>query len=43
MLDNWAVAELDKALKEGGVSLGDRVKLRIRGIKGAFSEAKGAV
>ena len=33
------MAELDKELRESGTSLGDRVKLRIRGIKGAFSVA----
>jgi hypothetical protein len=41
LLDDWAVAELDKALREGGMSLGDRAKLRIRGIKGAFSAVTG--
>jgi hypothetical protein len=37
LLDDWAVAELDKELRERGASLGDRAKLRICGIKGAFS------
>jgi hypothetical protein len=32
LLDDWAVAELDTELKEGGASLGDRAKLRIRGV-----------
>ena len=43
LLDDWAVAELDKELRESGASLGDRAKLRIRGIKGAFSVATGQV
>ena len=43
LLDEWAVAELDKELKESGASLGDRAKLRIRGVKGAFSVATGHV
>jgi hypothetical protein len=43
LLDDWAVAELDKELRESGASLGDRAKLRIRGIKGAFSAATGRV
>ena len=44
LLDDWAVAELDKELKQSGTSLGDRAKLRIRGIKlGAFSAATGQV
>jgi hypothetical protein len=37
LLDDWAVAELDTELREGGASLGDRAKLRIRGIGGGFS------
>jgi hypothetical protein len=37
LLDDWAVVELDKELRESGASLGDRAKLRLRGIKGAFS------
>jgi hypothetical protein len=43
LLDEWAVAELDKELRESGASLGDRAKLRIRGIKGAFSVTMGQV
>jgi hypothetical protein len=43
LLDDWAVAELDKELSESGASLGDRAKLRIRGIKGAFSATTGRV
>jgi hypothetical protein len=39
LLDDWAVAELDKELRESGASLGDRAKLRIRGVKGAFFAA----
>jgi hypothetical protein len=37
LLDDWAVAELDTELREGGASLGDRAKLRIRGVGGGFS------
>jgi hypothetical protein len=43
LLDDWAVAELDKELTESGASLGDRTKLRIRGIKAPFSAATGPV
>ena len=39
LLDDWAVAELDKELTESGASLGDRTKLRIHGVKGTFSAA----
>jgi hypothetical protein len=41
LLDDWAVAELDRELRESGASLGDRTKLRICGIKGAFSATTG--
>ena len=37
LLDDWAVADLDTELKAGGTSLGDRTKLRIRGIRGGLS------
>jgi hypothetical protein len=43
LLDDWAVAELDKELKEGGASLGDRAKLRIRGIGGGLITAYNSV
>jgi hypothetical protein len=43
LLDGWVVAELDKELKESGASLGDRAKLRIRDIGGAFSAGTGAL
>jgi hypothetical protein len=43
LLDDWAVAELDKELRESDASLGDRAKLRIRGIRGTFSAAPGPV
>jgi hypothetical protein len=39
LLDDWAVAELDIELKASGASLGDRAKLRIRGVGGSFSAA----
>jgi hypothetical protein len=37
------VPELDKELRESGASLGDRVKLQIRGVKAAFSVATGQI
>jgi hypothetical protein len=43
LLDEWAVAELDKELRDSGASLGDRTKLRIRRIRGTFSAARGQV
>jgi hypothetical protein len=43
LLDAWAVAELDGVLKEGGASLGDRVKVRIRGVGKSLAAVGGAV